>query len=32
MKYMIHNNDYSKEVNSLKDFAQKRMGFNEPPK
>ena len=29
---MIHNNDYSKEVNSLMDFAQKRMGFSNRPK
>ena len=32
MKYLIHNKDYSNEVNSLMNFAQKRMGFSNRPK
>ncbi len=32
MKYLIHNKDYSNEVNSLMDFAQKRMGFSNKPR
>ena len=31
MKYIIHNNDYTKEVDSLMNFAQKRMGFSNKP-
>ena len=32
MKYLIHNKDYSNEVNSLMSFAQKRMGFSNKPR
>ena len=32
MKYTIHDNDYSNEVNSLVDFAKKRFGFSKPPR
>ena len=32
MKYIINNKDYSNEVNSLMDFAQKRLGFSKKPK
>ena len=32
MKYTINNNDYTKEVNSLVNFAQNRMGFSKAPK
>ena len=31
MKHLIHNKDYTKEVNSLMDFAQKKMGFSNSP-
>tara|TARA_A100001011_G_C14298967_1_gene839842 strand:+ start:900 stop:2267 length:1368 start_codon:yes stop_codon:yes gene_type:complete len=32
MKHLIHNKDYTKEVNSLMNFAQKRMGFSNEPR
>ena len=32
MKYIINNNDYTNEVNSLMNFAQKRFGFTDAPK
>ena len=32
MKHLIHNKDYTKEVNSLMNFAQKRMGFSNQPR
>jgi hypothetical protein len=32
MKYIVNKKDYSNEVNSLANFAQKRMGFSHVPK
>ena len=32
MKHLIHNKDYTKEVKSLMNFAQKRMGFSNHPR